>query len=192
MSNEPNPNDIRNVWQKQEVDRVTIAIDDLRRRALRFERRVHWRNVREYVAGAVVCVFFAAMLAHAHGWQITAPALLIAGVAYILFQLHQRGSARSLPAQAGIMATLEFHRRELERQRDALKSVWRWYLLPIAPGCIASALVTAIDRGVDFRLWIGVGIMVSIFYFVWRLNAAAARRLEGKIEELKAMESSNE
>ena len=51
MPDEMNPNDPRNLWQGQEVEKVILTIDEVRRRAARFERRIHWRNVREYVVG---------------------------------------------------------------------------------------------------------------------------------------------
>ena len=57
MPDEMNPNDPRNLWQGQEVEKVILTVDEVRRRSARFERRVHWRNVREYIAGVFVIAF---------------------------------------------------------------------------------------------------------------------------------------
>jgi hypothetical protein len=51
MPNEPHPNDLGNLWQEQETEKMTITLDELKLKATRFDRRIHWRNLREYVAG---------------------------------------------------------------------------------------------------------------------------------------------
>ena len=72
MPDEMNPNDPRNLWQGQEVEIVTLTVDEVRRRAARFERRIHRRNVREYAAGALVVAFLTVQLWRAHGWRVDA------------------------------------------------------------------------------------------------------------------------
>lgn len=192
MPDEMNPNDPRNLWQGQEVEIVTLTVAEVRRRAARFERRIHWRNVREYAAGALVVAFWTVQLWRAHGWRLTPAVLTILGTIYVMLQLHRRASARSLPADVGIRGSIEFHRVELERQRDALHSVWHWYLLPFVPGFAAVLVETGIDRGINTWL-IGVGVVfVLLFVGIWALNERAARRLDRKIQELKAMETDHE
>ncbi len=192
MPNEMNPNDPRNLWQGQEVEKATLTVEEVRRRAARFERRIYWRNVREYVAGAFVVAFWTAQLWRAHGWRLTPAVLTIVGTIYVMFQLHRRGSARSLPADAGIRGYIEFHRMDLERQRDALHAVWHWYLLPFVPGLAALLVVAGIDRGINTRL-IGMGVLfVLTFVGIWALNKWGARKLDRKIRELKAMETDHE
>jgi hypothetical protein len=44
MPNELNPKDLRNLWQSQERENVTITLEEIRLRAARFERRIWWRN----------------------------------------------------------------------------------------------------------------------------------------------------
>ena len=191
MPNEMKPNDPRNLWQDQELEKVTITVEEVRLRAARFERRIRWRNLREYAAGATVVAFFTTQLWRAHGWRLAPAVLMIVGTIYVMFQLSRRG-ARPVPANAGMAASLEFHRLELERQRDALRSVWLWYLLPFVPGLVTAMAVTANDRGIDARL-IGSGIVFAlIFVGVWGLNEWAARKLDHKIQEVKAMETTDE
>jgi uncharacterized membrane protein (DUF485 family) len=192
MPNELNPNDPRNLWQDQEVERVTITVDDVRSRAARFERRVHWRNLREYAAGAIVVASLSPHLWRENGWRLAPALLLIAGTIYVMFQIYRRGSARPVPAEAGMTASLEFHRRELERQRDALRTVWAWYLLPFLPGFVAMVVATAMDRGINARLIVSGLVFVLVFVVVGCLNAWAARKLDRKIQEVKAWEAKDE
>jgi uncharacterized membrane protein (DUF485 family) len=192
MPDELNPNDPRKLWQDQEVERVTITVDDIRSRAARFERRIHWRNLREYAAGAIVVAALLPHLWREHGWSLAPALLLIAGTVYVLFQIYRRGSARPVPAEAGMTASLEFHRRELERQRDALRTVWAWYLLPFLPGFVAMVVATAMDRGINARLIVSGLVFVLVFLVVGCLNSWAARKLDRKIQEVKAWEAKDE
>jgi hypothetical protein len=194
MRDELNPDDPRNLWQSQKSDEVTITLEQVRARAARFEKRIRRRNFREYAAGVVVIVFFtvACWLRHLHGWQLAPPALLIAGMIYVMFQLHRRAAVHSVPADADTRTLIAFHRRELERQRDAARRVWNWYLAPFLPGFAAFTAEAWIASGVTTRLGVGVGAIVLVLAGVWALNQHAARKLENKIQEWKSMEVSNE
>jgi len=181
MPNEPNLNDIGNLWQGQETEKMTITLDEIRFKATRFERRIHWRNMREYMAAAVVVAIFAANAWRQHGWDRLPPLLLIAGTLYSMFELSRRG-ANAMPAEAGMTACLDFYRRELERQRDALRSVWRWYLLPLVPGLAATLIVS---RGIAVAKLIAIAALFALVLGgVWGVNQWAAKKLERKIRDL--------
>ena len=193
MPNELNPKDARNLWQSQEGEKVTISLEEIRLRATRLERRIWWRNFREYVAGAVGVIGFSIFgLRVFGGWALFPNVLMIAGMIYVIVQLHRRGSARSLPADADARSSIHFYRLELARQRDALRTVWRWYLLPFIPGVAALVAVVAIKRGVNARLIASIIGVVLVSVGIWALNEWAARKLNRKIEELQSMEGGNE
>jgi hypothetical protein len=192
MPYELNPRDPRGLWQSQEEENVTISLPDIRRLAARFERRIWWRNLREYVAGAVVIGIFAIRLRLLHGWDRLPAVLVIAGASYVLVQIHRRGSARPVPADAGARASIQFHRLKLERQRDALRTVWRWYLLPLVPGLAATFAEAALKRGVNATLIGSIVLGTVLFVGIWALNRWGARKLDRKIQELQAMEGGNE
>jgi uncharacterized protein involved in response to NO len=69
---------------------------------------------------------------------------------------------------------LRFHRSELERQRDMLRAVPRWYLLPLVPG-IATAIVVRWEPLVDLG---AAAIAFGMFYLIWRLNRWGAKQLD--------------
>ena len=155
------------------------------------------------MAGAIVIAFWGASfwfwppasagLRDFRGWQLAPALLFIAGTIYVMFQLHRRGAAGSLPIDAGLRASLDFHIRELERQRNAVRTVWMWYLLPFLPGFVAELLVLAsIERGINAGLIEFGVIFLAVFVWVWRLNESAARKLDRQIEELRAMETDHE
>jgi hypothetical protein len=109
-----------------------------------------------------------------------------------MFQLHRRGSARALPADAGLRASLDFHLRELERQRDALHTVWLWYLLPFVPGFVAALVVQAAESGITARLIVFGIFLVLLLFGLWGLNEWAARKIDGRIQELRKMGGGDE
>jgi len=181
-------NDPRGVWQNQEVEKMTITLDEVRNAAAKFERRILWRNVREYAAGALVIAYLTPFLWSGSREMKIPVLLMMAGALFVMWQLHVRASAARVPADAGLRASLEFRRRELERQRDALRSVWKWYLLPMVPGLAAVSIMRGMARGIDVGL-----IAMSLFFVlmlvgVWALNEWAARKLDLQIREAAEME----
>ena len=183
MPNEPHPNDLGNLWQEQETEKMTITLDELKLKATRFDRRIHWRNLREYVACFLVMLLFAARLRFQGGWHMVSPLLLIAGTLYVMFQIHLR-AAKPVPGGAGMTAYLDFHRRELARQRDALRSVWRWYLMPLVPGLVAGMIDTALTPGGIRAAVLSGSVCAIIFGGVWKLNDYAAGKLDKEIQAL--------
>jgi hypothetical protein len=186
------PDDIRDLWQKQELEHMTITLDEIRDRAGTFRRRIVWRNLREYAAGAVAIAFFVPMLWRNHGWHLAPPILLISGTLCVLYQLHKRAGAPAGLAESGLRASLAWYRRELERQRDALREVWLWYLLPIVPGVLAQSVDLPWKRGFSLRYLASLVFVLLVLVGIWALNLHAARRLDRKIEEIRLMEQKDE
>ena len=202
MANEFSPSGFEGLWQSQPTEPRKINPEDLRRRMQRFERRIARRNLREYLAAAfVVCVF--GYYTHLFPMLLVriGCAMVIAGTLYVMFELHRRASAEPAPAELALTSCVEFQRRQLERQRDALRSVWSWYLLPFVPGiCVflvglfEFGVRTAHAAGRSFNagtIVVSFGLVsavaAGVFFAVWKLNLRAARKLEAQIEELNAL-----
>ena len=74
---------------------------------------------------------------------------MIVGTLFMVYTLHKRGSARTVSAEFELRTCMDFHRKELQRQRDLLRDVWSWYLLPFVPGMLvfrAGLLEQALER----------------------------------------------
>src|SRR2546425_497446 len=99
MNESPNNQTIKELWQCQPVEGMKMSVEEIRTRATKFERKIMWRNVREYVAGGIAAGLFASFLVKSHDTFFqTACALMIAGLACMAYQLHRRASARSMPS----------------------------------------------------------------------------------------------
>jgi hypothetical protein len=186
------PDDMRDLWQRQDVDGVTFTLEEIRRKAGRFEQRIRWRNLREYVVGALLMAFFAWGAWKRPGRQRVAEILLIAGLGFVLFQLHRRGSPRAPRAGDRLRSAIAAYREELRRQRDALSSVWLWYELPLVPGVALLFWDTGVRQGINWRYLAGLAYAAAAFVGIWALNRRAARRLDRQIRELEGMEEEDD
>lgn len=165
-----------------------MSVEEIRKRATKFEKKIYWRNVREYVAGVITIVLLGSFFAGADRLlDRSAFALLIAGMVYVMYQLHRQGAAKALPSSVTVGPSLEFYRGELERQHKLVSNVWIWYLGPFVPGLVLSAVASAahnlqLRHIVVLTFW--YGLIAGFFVFVWWLNVRAARCLQRMIGEL--------
>jgi hypothetical protein len=180
--------ELRNIWQSQEVEDMKMSIEELRAKASRFQTRIRWRNLREQVSCAIVIVSFASMF-----FRIPAAVprisflLIIAGALYVAWHIQAWGAGRALPSEMGGTNCLDFHRRELEKQRDLLRGVWKWYLGPLAPGLALFVGWGIVIAQPDRRWFPAVFAVLSAaaFWGIGWLNHRAARGLDRQIDELK-------
>jgi uncharacterized membrane protein YjjB (DUF3815 family) len=192
MNELPN-NQAQQLWQSQPVEGIKMSADAIRQRAGKFESRILWRNGREYVGSLIAAVLFGYFSAKTHDVLFRiAYGLFIAGLGWVVIQLHRKGSAKRMPAALGSSTCLQFFRAELERQLDVVKNVWPWYLAPLVPGFVilTAAYMRALPfpAGLASAAWLD-GIVALLFFLVWKMNRRAARCLQRMIDELYAAET---
>jgi hypothetical protein len=138
MSHEPSNHepdiDPQGLWQSQKKEYDPMTLADIHMKATALEKLVHRRNAREYVAqgmgivaGSVVLVLpNLPLLVRAGGvcW--------ILGMVFIGRQLHRRTAPEATPHLGESL--VDAYRRQLIRQRDAGRTHFSWYLLPMIPG----------------------------------------------------------
>ena len=182
--------EICDLWQQSSGEPPRFNPEEFRDTIKRFERRIRRRNLGEYAAAALVMGIFAC-----YAWIFptlllrAGCGLVIAGTAYVVYQLHGKASARPTPAELGLRNCVDFQRSQLVRQRDALKAVWSWYLLPFVPG-MAVFLVglfqftksTTEAAGRPFQTAAAIagfslvsGCVALVFVLIWLLNRRALR-----------------
>ncbi len=144
------------------------------------------RNLREYVAAVVVVAGFGWIMWLGPSSTIRAGAgMVIVGTIFIVCHLHMRGAASSLPVDLGLKSALEFHCVELLRQRDLLRSVWLWYLLPIVPGMLVMQIGQALTHPERLTgIVIYCVVVVAGAAGIHELNRRAAARIQERIDRL--------
>jgi hypothetical protein len=185
-------NPVQKLWQDQPVEGMKMPVEEIRRRAGKFERKIRWRNRRETVGCVIVSGLFLYFLLGTQNVLFRVSyGLFIAGMIWVAMQLYRKGSIHSLPPNLEGASSLQFFRGELERQRDAVRNVWAWYLAPLVPGYVMLTIAYAFFFPRPVR-WIGVtafdAFVVLIFFGIWKMNQRAARCLQKSIDELNAAE----
>ena len=112
-----------------------MSLDAIRKRARQLERKVLWRNAREYAAAVVVFAAFGmSAWREANAVILVGDGLIDLATIFVVYHLRARGSVRTMTPDLVLTACLHFHRAELIRQRDLVQGVWWWYLFPFVPG----------------------------------------------------------
>lgn len=193
-------NDMASAWKNQPIGHAETSLDQLRRRAQKLEKRVLSRNLREYGAAALVVAAFGYYISVFHSLLVRAGCgLLIAGTLYVVYALYRRGSARALAAETAIRPCIEFYREELQRQRDLLRGVWRWYLLPLVPGlavflfglfwwAMQQPNAPAHSGKIATAFILTAAACALVFVGVGKLNQAAARKIQREIDILNTLQ----
>lgn len=188
-------NDIRTLWTSQKTEE-TVTLENVHEMAAKFQRYIYRRNTVAFAAQVLVIAIFGWYVWVFPGWMAKlGSALVIAAVFFGMWQFFRRGSAHKLP-EGSALALLDFHRRELERRRDFLRSYWSWFILPLAPGLLLMLLGRWYQIHVPWRSlpWdrevvtlsgviviLGIGIIV----LVQRLRAMHLQRQIDELDKLK-------
>ncbi len=172
------------------VETVAISAAEMRARAKAFAWKIRRRNHIEYIACGITAAIFVLYALFPRGtllWPI-ANLMMAAGMILIAFNLHRRARAVDPPPSTTAAALIDFQIRELTRHRDALRTVWFWYVLPAVPGAILWFIAMWMSVANPARIAWGLGgmaiVMALVFALVIRLNLRGAARLQRMIDEL--------
>lgn len=164
---------------------------DLQTRASKLQSIVRRRNAVEYAAGALVIAVFGTVAFVMPGvLSKIACGLIAAGTAYVMWRLHVLARAASRDEMSAAESLSHFYRHELARQRDALASIWRWYLGPLVPGLVVFWVATVVNVPVRPAAWImaaaGLAVSAAAFVGIAAANKRAAKKLQAEIDALDA------
>ncbi len=198
MSNRPLEERIKALWKDQETETVPMSPEQLQEKAKKFHRQIIRRNIREYVGAAIAIPVFGLYIFIFPPLLIKiGSAMTIAATLYIVWQIHKRLSAGTLPEEAAELTWLEYHKRELEKQRNAKRTVWKWYLAPGLPGFVVITIGVALDMQAQQMplyatatvLLMLIGVVVTVSGEIWWMNARAASKYQKQIDALDALQN---
>jgi len=132
-------NDLRTLWQSQhplKEEEVKKMRERLVAKAKSFERKIRWRNLREYLAALLVLPFFLAGQSHARGALDRAGMLVLAGACvWTVVYLWLKHRREQRPQEE--LSIQEYRERLIggyDRQIQLLKQAKYWYVLPFYAG----------------------------------------------------------
>lgn len=189
MPNKPTPPSPQELWQSQAPEETDLRLVDIRSKALKFQTKISRRNIREYFGLAAGTVMYIAFLWFLPGVLTKIGAVVtLAGMYFSVYQIYRDGSAQEVPVDSPAGDCLEFHRRELTRQRDMLRRVGPYQIGPVLPGIIlffAGVWVNQVDGLTDGLVMGASGLLAAgVFVFVYWLNVRAANKLDEELELL--------
>jgi len=198
LQNNPMSNDIRFVWQSQTKKPSDISLELIRHKAHRLEETMRQQVVSTYVAALLIVV-----IAVYISWQLDeifsrlgACALILLAVS-LVYRGRKAISPGRLPLNATLSASLDFYRRELERQiaylRAGRNTIWpvllsaALFLTPFVRGAMGKPGMRGFDSRESMYLLLGLAapfltVMVvwvsSVFIVVGRKVSAVQKEIE--------------
>lgn len=173
----PPPDDLRDLWNLDSGAASRSMLEQLReieQKAIRFDRTIRFRDLRETAAGMAVAAIFVWLAIQdrtwleraAHGW------LAACGV-WIGFYIRRYSNVSRRPApEQNLLTYQEQLLNRYDRQIRLLKSARYWYILPFWAGLLCSAAAAMVRTGDVFAFG-----LVAIF--VTAVNAALVWLNEG-------------
>lgn len=180
------------VWQAQAIDAPRISLAYVRHVASDFERRRRLRAGFGFVAMLGACglhVYSAWHLMATKPLAAAASVGIVIGLLYCLYRLYRHLTAESSPADAGVLDTLRFQRRQLERQRDWRRGSWRWTFAALLPGF--ALVLASLYLENDPVPWKSLGLGALMFFGGIALalfeGERKARRSQREIDALDSL-----
>jgi hypothetical protein len=184
-----NDQELKSLWKSQPVAPGEFSLQQLQRDSSSFRNTIVRRNAWEYAACVVVIAVFSYF-----AWTLpdnvilrSGCALQVLGALIIMRQLHRHASIDALPAEHLALPYAAYLRHQLVRQRDALRTVWRWYIGPTVPGTTVFIWGLAQPDPAGFP-WVIAWMLIVPMLVVIAMNLRAAGQLQQKIDELDRAE----
>lgn len=187
----PTPNSPQDLWQSQTEEEIEMTPGDIRRMAQKFQTKILRRNIREAIFTVLGTAMYIGFIWQMPGTLLKSGcAVSLIGICISGYRLLHEGSSQDVPAAASAGDCLEFHRRELTKQRDMLRQVGIRQMGPVMPGFVlfyAGAWIENVDGTADAVVMGGSGVLaVAVFVLVYWLNVHAANKLQSELDELGA------
>jgi hypothetical protein len=182
-----NDQELKSLWKNQPLDPHTVSLETIRNAAHDFHQTIVRRNRYEtWACYLVMLVFGGFAFVHASLALRAGCVMVVLGTIVILVQLRKRAAIRALPGANAAHSYVTYLRTELIHQRDALRTIWLWYVAPCVPGLGLLIWGMAENDPSGFP-WIAMlALFVVPFGVVIWMNLVAARAMQKKISELDA------
>ena len=180
------------LWQAQALDAPRISLGFVRHQSDVLRRRTRTLNALNYIGGAAGMAFMAWRGVQFFSFNplLSATiALWVAAGLTGLFLQRKRMTSEEQPADLGVLDALKFHRRQLERQRDARLGSGRWVPLLFIPGHVLYVIVLFLKFTPIW--WTGIIRFAALVIFgTWLaivMTRRGARRIQKEIDALDSL-----
>jgi glucan phosphoethanolaminetransferase (alkaline phosphatase superfamily) len=187
-----NSNSLKSLWASDAYIFTPMTPEALRYHSKKFRGKIARRNAWEYAAGTVVIAFFAAFcLLIPLTLARWGAGLIIIGTLYIMWCLHNKAHASAKTDLRMTSSVMSYHKHQLGQQRDALRSIWSWYILPLVPGTVVFLIGTSMEftQGASMlsvfkSIFPQIIFIAFVFCSVAWINQRAAKRINQEIRAI--------
>jgi hypothetical protein len=187
MADELRPDEIRNAWANQPIEPAGLSVEDARRKAQQFERKIQWwlraiiLLMASTASGYASFLYFFPGTVHRIGASLT-----LIGYLYGFYDLYKRGPARKVP-DGTPSATCAAYRDELQKQRDFCRRAWL-RILAFVPGPVVFVMGFLVPEfGPIKAALVAVLMAAAPFAAGIPLNRQAARKFQRDIDALDTL-----
>jgi hypothetical protein len=178
---------------RKAMAQVPATLDALVTEVRLFERMTR-RAVRiEAVTGMVIAAFFIMPLISAPNWALRIGWALASAYGLYVAAVVTKLRTESMPDGLEFKDALEHYRSELVRQHHHIRTLWRWYILPMAPGMTFIIVGSAIEASKLGRpLWpafMMAAILAGLGAVIHLSTNGTARKLQVRIDALGSVRS---
>jgi hypothetical protein len=189
MQNNPEPADVKKIWQNQSLEGATMSLEAVRAKIGELEKEVRKRSL---MGGLVVLVAFALMarqLYRDHNLvEYIGTVLSIIAVGYIAYQLILVGKkpSESMSRETNPPTSAAFYRNELGRQRDFHRGLWFWSRVVVfAPGPLIFMIGEIMEHPQAARRFQFIAaVFVALLILAVPMNLRRARKYQREIDAL--------
>ena len=182
------------IWQAQALDAPRISLAFIRHQSDALRRRTRRQNAGSYIVCAAGLAYLAWRGASFFGVEplmCAATALWVAAGLAAVFLLRERIAWEEQPDELGVLDALRFHRRQLERQRDAGRGSWRWLPLLFVPGHVMLFMSFFFEISpIPWRVIIlNAVLIVFATWMAIAMTERKARRIQKEIDALDSLKA---
>lgn len=186
------------LWSEQSADAALSdeSMKSIIKESNTLDRRVFWRDIREWAATILVCALFirvGILPGTPSLWYFSAAAVVTIPGIYMVFSRLKGKKEQEEPALSNC-EHIESAIKKYRRQENLLNSVVVWYLAPLFVGALLFILGTSLyipnmPVGAKVLLFtVQIGFCLVLFAAVAWLNFRASKKhLRPKREELESM-----
>jgi hypothetical protein len=185
--------DPKKIWQDQPTEPIKMSLNEIRRKAEKFQTKSRLKVLTGMVIGLFVCVAFARMAVVVEdvipriGWGM----LSVWGL-YCAYQTYRWMCPKRLAEDATLSTSLDFYRSELEKRRDYERHIWQRAGLTFCFAGMALAIIPELIPALETpRLLLKAApfftllvIWFALFFFIRKRNRL---KLQREIDGLNAV-----
>ena len=178
--------EFKQMWQESAFPQPADASEIVRQIAntvQRFDRKIFWRNFREYAAGGIMLVVFAYGAAFDRGRIVSM--IGVAAMSFVLvYMWWKHRDIKPLDPSADARAYQTALVARFDRQVQLLRNARYWYFLPLYLLILAMTTTNAMHRPAQIPPWAhaiilaaSLAFVTALFIWLARLNERHAVRL---------------